>query len=417
MAVFIYLLIYTAILSSFVSSLNLRSLKTLDADTLRTYKCSKDIQPSHLIADYSMLAKIGSGTFGDVFLVNYTSCNCIFALKCYKKRSDDYSREIYFGRILSDVFIQALQSVEISGKYPEYRHAIVFEWIPYTITDFLNLPSVQDVIPDLMPSIILSLCQGLVEIHEMGICHLDIKPGNILIDADFTPSGELCYCKPIFIDLGMMSYLSPPEELNSYAIPSRSLTRLGTKVYRPIELYLPLTKDRLTTTLDIWSFGLTFFALCSNSRSIFHPLVKSNQTDLIPLFMFRMFSPSSLPQNVCDPFGFKGRIPSDHSWPSIASEKWHKELVQNYTQLFLADNPSYNVTFGLSIIKDIRSLALSVQNRFGKEVFLILKGFLRIHPASRMTAKEAVFRLKQLENGRLFDQNAISDAEMNESSS
>ena len=88
--------------------------------------------------------------------------------------------------------------------------------------------------------------------HQRGILHRDLKPGNILIDADG---------KPFLTDFG----LAKMTESNVSLTGSQSL--LGTPEYASPEQLTGYSPDSLTgqrtvsAATDVWSLGVTLFEL------------------------------------------------------------------------------------------------------------------------------------------------------------
>ena len=72
-----------------------------------------------------------------------------------------------------------------------------------------------------LKNILLPLLAGLVEVHEAGILHRDIKPGNILLRA---ADGS-----PVLVDFGAAR--------QAVGARSRSVTAVLTPGYAPIEQY------------------------------------------------------------------------------------------------------------------------------------------------------------------------------------
>lgn len=386
---------------SFAFSFNVPLLNKEKIASLRKNKCLTSVPLSKSIHDYEILFRLGSGTYGDVFLVNYTQTSCNYAMKLYKKQSDDFDREIYFGDLLFkqdiEFFIHPLQILNITDS-SVYYHGLIYEWMPYPIQYFFKISNVKTRLSEIFPMIVLDLFKGLKELHAQEICHFDIKPANILIDALFDQDGKPYYLKVKYIDLGMMSYLFPDK----YGIArSRRNGRLGTSIYKAPELLLQPSKANLTTAVDIWSLGQTLLSIL-NSGPIFGPLIKSNRTDLIPVLMFRLFTPINTFSNSFDNssmFELEKRTHPDRSWKGIEADSTYLELVENYSQFChdlqfdISTSTRYQYQY---LIKHMHSLAILIQNTFGLEMFHIIKGLLRVNPKSRLEARHAFQRLSTL---------------------
>ena len=84
--------------------------------------------------------------------------------------------------------------------------------------------------------------KGLAYLHSLGICHRDIKPQNILIDAK-RHIAKIC-------DFGSAKCLSPHEPNVSY---------ICSRYYRAPELILGATN--YTCAVDIWSMACVVYEL------------------------------------------------------------------------------------------------------------------------------------------------------------
>ena len=83
---------------------------------------------------------------------------------------------------------------------------------------------------------VYQICRALHNIHDLGVCHRDIKPQNLLVDAE---KHELKLC-----DFGSAKQLRPGEPNISY---------ICSRYYRAPELIFGATD--YTTRIDMWSVG------------------------------------------------------------------------------------------------------------------------------------------------------------------
>ena len=106
------------------------------------------------------------------------------------------------------------------------------------------------------------VCQafrGLHFVHSANVLHRDLKPGNLLVNAN---------CDLIICDFGLARGYEPVE-LTDYVI---------TRWYRPPELLLLST--RYTSAVDIWSMGLIFAELL-NRKTLLPGRDYINQLNLV----------------------------------------------------------------------------------------------------------------------------------------
>lgn len=109
---------------------------------------------------------------------------------------------------------------------------------PYLCLEFASRGSVSDAVrshgrlqPDLVASWMVQVLCALSEIHDHGIVHRDVKPGNILITgdgrallADFgvvkTPDNDMPIAKGAVV--GTLSFMSPEQMLDADEVEARA---------------------------------------------------------------------------------------------------------------------------------------------------------------------------------------------------
>ena len=111
---------------------------------------------------------------------------------------------------------------------------------------------------DELREIMLNLVKGLIELHNLGIVHKDIKPDNILIN--------LKNLKIKYIDFGFSCFESDIDCLNKDR---------GTPLYMSPEMHALATKNKNYTfnilkKADIWSLGMTFLELITKEKLLKH---------------------------------------------------------------------------------------------------------------------------------------------------
>ncbi|XP_063237510.1 death-associated protein kinase related-like [Bacillus rossius redtenbacheri] len=87
------------------------------------------------------------------------------------------------------------------------------------------------------------ILDGLVFLHSINVAHLDIKPQNLVLTADF-PQGEVKLC-----DLGISRYISPGADIRDF---------LGTPDYVAPEV---LNYEPISLATDMWSVGVILYVL------------------------------------------------------------------------------------------------------------------------------------------------------------
>ena len=84
--------------------------------------------------------------------------------------------------------------------------------------------------------IIKQLLEGLQIVHDSGLIHRDLKPGNVIIDSN-TFDARL-------IDFGLTEFYFPNKEYN---------IRIATKPFKPPEILINYRK--YFQSFDIWGLG------------------------------------------------------------------------------------------------------------------------------------------------------------------
>jgi serine/threonine protein kinase len=136
------------------------------------------------------------------------------------------------------------------SKEKDYYGIIVFEKFS-SVTDMITFSEQPQEFPILIKAY-ENLILGLQVLHENGVAHLDIKPDNVLINAE---NGDIMY-----IDFGS----SCSEEKDCP-------TKFGTKKYHSPEHHHTRKTMKQWQKIDIYNLGRLFHAMVfSNYRNIEH---------------------------------------------------------------------------------------------------------------------------------------------------
>lgn len=242
------------------------------------------------IDNYSIIDKVGSGTYGEVFKCQHKVTKDIVALK--KLRSDVEKngfpvtsiREMKILRMLRHPNVVALKEIVSSkappkeGKRPPLYFA--FEYMEHDLSGLLNHPRVKFSRTQIQCYMRQLLC-GVAYMHRNKIIHRDIKASNLLLNNQ----GMLKIA-----DFGLSRFFN---EVNAKA--GRYTTEVVTLWYRPPELLVG--SRSYDYSVDIWSIGCIFGELLSG-RPILQGKTEIDQLQLI--------------------FGLCGTPDSD-SWPGFRS--------------------------------------------------------------------------------------------------
>jgi serine/threonine protein kinase len=107
-------------------------------------------------------------------------------------------------------------------------------------------------------SIIIGVAQGLAYLHHKcnpSIIHLDVKPGNILFDEDYTPK---------LADFGLAKILKCTNE--NVDITLASTSKPGSYGYMAPEIRQKSEQRHVSPKCDVYSFGVLLIELVNASR-------------------------------------------------------------------------------------------------------------------------------------------------------
>ena len=192
---------------------------------------------------YSAERIIGNGSFGVVFQAAVVETGEIVAIKKVLQDKRFKNRELQIMRqLVKDPHSNsvALKHCFYSqGENPDELYLnLVLEYVPETVYSISRQHQKSKVaLPLLFVKLYLyQLSRALAHIHDLGICHRDIKPQNLLVDPR-TQQLKLC-------DFGSAKALVKGEPNVSY---------ICSRYYRAPELIFGSTD--YSTAIDIWSQG------------------------------------------------------------------------------------------------------------------------------------------------------------------
>ncbi|KZV14926.1 Serine/threonine-protein kinase [Dorcoceras hygrometricum] len=189
---------------------------------------------------YDKLAKVGKGTYSNVYKAREKSTGKIVALKKVRFDTSEpasvkfMAREIIMLKKLDHPNIIKLEGIATSRM--QYSLYLVFDFMPSDLTKLVARPEGRFTEPQ-VKCYMQQLLGGLQHCHERGILHRDIKGSNLLIDKN----GVLKIA-----DFGLANFYKNK--------PKRPLTsRVVTLWYRAPELLLGSTEYGVG--IDLWSVG------------------------------------------------------------------------------------------------------------------------------------------------------------------
>uniref|UniRef100_T1IY59 Protein kinase domain-containing protein n=1 Tax=Strigamia maritima TaxID=126957 RepID=T1IY59_STRMM len=197
------------------------------------------------VAKYDKMAKIGQGTFGEVFKAKHKKTKKLVALKKVLMDNEKEGfpitalREIRILQLLKHENVVNL--IEISSQFNRSKSTfyLVFDFCEHDLAGLLSNVNVKFSLGEIK-KVMQQLLNGLYFIHSNKILHRDMKAANILI----TKSGVLKLA-----DFGLARAFS----VNKNGAANRYTNRVVTLWYRPPELLLG--ERNYGPSVDQWGAG------------------------------------------------------------------------------------------------------------------------------------------------------------------
>ncbi|MDX2931140.1 serine/threonine protein kinase [Streptomyces ipomoeae] len=193
------------------------------------------------IGPYRLLGRLGSGGMGRVHVARSPGGRLVAVKTLLAEgvvsESDRrrFAREVRLARRVGGVCTANVVDADPDAERP---------WLA---TEFIPAPALDDLVrgcgplpPDAVPWVAAGAAEALVALHEAGVVHRDVKPGNILLPPD----------GPRLIDFGI-----------SHAVDiTRTTLTLGTIAYTSPE---QARGEETTAGSDVFSLGATLFHLAT----------------------------------------------------------------------------------------------------------------------------------------------------------
>lgn len=211
---------------------------------------------------FHLIKQIGAGGSGTVYLVQCKGNKMAF--KVIKLTSDakkeNVKREIAIMKYLSSY--PKCQEYIIC-YYKDYKNVGRFEdHIIIVMEYFESINLLHAKIRDKI-KVIKELTKCIKYLHQVGIVHRDIKPGNILISPDE---------KVKLIDFGFACATKTLTGIDT----CKAYAKIGTLSYMAPEIWLQTMKTKEVAKTDIYSLGVVFFFIIAGKK----PFESKNEKEL-----------------------------------------------------------------------------------------------------------------------------------------
>ncbi|KAI4546335.1 hypothetical protein MJG53_004377 [Ovis ammon polii x Ovis aries] len=248
--------------------------------------------------NFQKVEKIGEGTYGVVYKAKNKLTGEVVALK--KIRLDTETEGVPSTAIREISLLKELNHPNIVKLldviHTENKLYLVFEFLHQDLKKFMDASALTGIPLPLIKSYLFQLLQGLAFCHSHRVLHRDLKPQNLLINAD----GSIKLA-----DFGLA---------RAFGVPVRTYTHeVVTLWYRAPEILLGC--KYYSTAVDIWSLGCIFAEMVTR-RALFPGDSEIDQ-------LFRIFRTLGTPDEVVWP-GVTSMPDYKPSFPKWARQDFSK---------------------------------------------------------------------------------------------
>ncbi|EDS38408.1 rage-1 [Culex quinquefasciatus] len=206
--------------------------------------------PEFELADYSILEKIGEGSFSEVFRVKHKRTGFYYAAKKLTKLYFDPAEALQDSEIrvmkLLDYHPNVLSFVDILHDQATGSLSLIMELMDMSMYDYIKNRK-RCLSEKRVKRYLYQMVCGLHHLHRNGIFHRDIKPENVLIKIPRKlKENELVQ----LADFGSICSTSQQPPYSAY---------ISTRWYRSPECLL--TSGYYGPKMDIWAVGCCFYEM------------------------------------------------------------------------------------------------------------------------------------------------------------
>ncbi len=205
---------------------------------------------------YKVLALLGRGGMGAVYLAHHLRLNKNVALKTFVSAS-----------LSDDIRLRFKREAQSIAKLQQKNIVQIFDFgvadggLPYYTMEHLDGESVSERLErkgvlDAEEALYVfsELCQGLAYCHKNGVIHRDIKPGNIFLELRSSTNDSIAAVK--LVDFGIVTLT------DNAVLPNQKLTAAGTVFGSPLYMSPEQSMGRpVDARADIYSSGCALFEM------------------------------------------------------------------------------------------------------------------------------------------------------------
>jgi serine/threonine protein kinase len=195
------------------------------------------------LGKYKIVAPLGSGGFGTVYLAQDTWIDKKVAIKVPHRQGLDFGELLREPRLLASVSHPNIVAITTAEKQDNVFF-IVMEYVPgETLENVIAASGALDLNRALDFS--CQICNAVDHAHRQGVIHRDLRPANVLVTesdmlkvADFGTSRFLEIAAHGTTVIGSPPYMAP-EQFTGKAVFASDLYSLGVTMYQMLTGVLP----------------------------------------------------------------------------------------------------------------------------------------------------------------------------------
>jgi eukaryotic-like serine/threonine-protein kinase len=215
----------------------------------RNYRVVRAILTSHLLfkgqtlGKYKIIAPLGSGGFGTVYLAQDTWIDKKVAIKVPHRQGLDFGELLREPRLLASVSHPNIVAITTAEKQDNIFF-IVMEYVHgETLENLIAMRGPLELNRAL--DFTCQICNAVDHAHRQGVIHRDLRPANVLVTehdmlkvADFGTSRFLEIAAHGTTVIGSPPYMAP-EQFHGKAVFASDLYSLGVTMYQMLTGILP----------------------------------------------------------------------------------------------------------------------------------------------------------------------------------
>ena len=220
------------------------------------------LAPGDLVSErFKVLHVVGSGGMGEVYKCEDVDLGQPVALKALRPNAsgsdaaERFKREIQIARSISHA--------NVCRVYEYGRHPTDSAPIDYFIMEYVEGETLADYLerqgpltPDEAKPLVQQMAAGLEALHDGGVVHRDLKPGNILLDRK--RDGRI---RVVLTDFGIAGSIGENGAFGSFATVSGQV--MGTPQYMAPE---QLTGFAAGPSTDLFALGIVLYEMLTGQQ-------------------------------------------------------------------------------------------------------------------------------------------------------